>query len=295
MSIKLIRAALMVLFGFLVVLPSWADDFPTSVNPATGKWERMRPTSFSPTLASAIEQCNRTASADADDRLTPAMCVRFEAMLRAGECRKALVRDGVVFDHMNGRHGGHSRLTHNVEKALGRLDPALICDLGEHVHAYWFVGKKGESCNNVGFVFAAIPPAPVDGVCGSNAKHFTYDVTDWPAQGNFCAVGEQSSPSILFPQAGRSTLWSCQGPNGGARVPCEGKREAPPKKAEVPPAKGLTCSPVKYRYIVPTPGQIVSIPGLSVPVCRGQVPIPDTFVNLPASVTVVTREEPFCK
>jgi hypothetical protein len=265
------------------------------MNPVTGKWERMRPTSFSPTLASAIEQCNRTAEADASDRLTPAMCVKFEALLRTGECRKALVRDGVVFDHMNGRHGGRSRLTHNVEKALGRLDPALICDLGEHVHAYWFVGKRGESCNNVGIVFEAIPPAPVAGACGSNATRYSHDVTEWPAEGNFCAVGEPSSPSLLFPQAGRSTLWSCQGQHGGASARCEASREAPPPPPPRAEAPQQQCGWVARRYIVPQEGRFIHVPGLSVPVCRGQVPIPDTFTNIPSNVMTVTTSVWACK
>ncbi len=156
MSLQLIRVALMA--PLMVALPIWAsDNLPTSENPATGKWTKMRPTSFSPTLASAIEQCNRTANANATDRLTPEKCVKFEELLRGSECRKVLVRDGVVFDYMNGRLNGRSGLTRNVEKRIGRPDVALLCDLGDRTFAYWFVGDKGRSCNNVGVVFTATP------------------------------------------------------------------------------------------------------------------------------------------
>lgn len=160
MSHKLNRAALTALL--MIALPSWASDLPTSENPATGKWTRMRPTSFSPTLRSAIEQCNRTAAVDAKDRLTPEKCVRFEELLRGSECRKVLVIDGVVFDFMNGRESGQSRVTRHVAKQIGRPDVALLCDLGDRVHAYWFMGDQGRSCNNVGIVFEASPTVRVD-------------------------------------------------------------------------------------------------------------------------------------
>lgn len=294
MSLTLIRVALTALL--MVALPSWASDLPTSENPTTGKWLRMQPTSFQPTELSALEQCNRAANADPHDRLTPAMCQQLPELIQRGQCRKVSVRDGVVFDYMNGRLNGHSGLTRGVEKALGRLDPALLCDLGNRTFAYWFVGDKGKSCNNIGIVFTAPPvpaPTPVAGVCGGNATRFAYSVTDWPAGGNFCASGEQSSPHILFPQAGGSTRWSCQGLNGGAATPCKGERDAlPPSPPPTPKVEVLT-RPVclTRRYIMPSAGGFVHVPGLSVEVCQGRVPIPDIFVNLPSSVTVVTREE----
>lgn len=302
MSNKLIRVALIA--SLAVALPGWAsDNLPSSVNPAKGKWTKMRPASFAPTSASAREQCLRAANVDAQDRLTPAMCETLEAKLKGGECRKVLVADGVVFNFMNGRLNGHSGLTLDVEKSLGRTDPALLCDLGDRTFVYWFVGDKGKSCNNVGIVFVATPapkPAltPVDGACGSNAKRYSFTETTWPSGGNFCASGEQSSPSILFPQAGNTTPWSCLPKNGGRVAKCEAPRDAEPPppapRAQVPPVQ-LRCQPVSRRYIVPSPGQYVYVPGLSVAVCRGQVAIPEIFVNVPSSVTVVIKEETYCQ
>lgn len=237
MSNWLIRAVLTALLA--LSSQSWANDpLPTSENPATGKWTRMRPSSFSPTLRSAVDQCNRTAAADAGDRLTLDKCVRFEELLRGSECRKVLVIDGVVFDFMNGRESGQSRVTRHVEKAIGRPDVALLCDLGDRVHAYWFMGDQGRSCNNVGIVFTALP-------------------------------------KVLPP-------------------PPPAPPPPPPKVTEAPPALQLRCQPVTRRYIVPSGGTFVHVPGLSVEVCQGRVPIPDIFVNLPSSVTVVTREETNC-
>lgn len=297
MSLKLIWVALMALLTTLAT-PVWASELPTSENPARTKWEQMRPTSFAPTPISALEQCNRAANANENDRLTTAMCQRLPEMLSKNQCHKVLVKDGIVFDYMNGRVSGHSGLTKNVEKSLGREDSALLCDLGNRTFAYWFVGDKGRSCNNVGIVFTALPPAPVAGVCGSNARHYMADVTSWPAEGKFCALGTPSTPLIAFPDAGSNTIWTCEGQNGGKSTICPASREAlppPPKVVEVPPEKGLTCTTVKNRYIVSSPGQIVNVPGLPIPVCRGIQPLPDTFVNLPPGVIVVTRDDPVCK
>lgn len=293
MSFILIRVALMALL--IVALPSWASDtLPTSENPAKGNWNKMRPTSFAPTIQSAREQCDRTAKLDPNDRLTPASCELLEKQLKAGECRKVLVKDGVVHDFMNGREGGHSFVTKNVEKKLGRLDPALLCDLGDRTFVYWYIGKKDESCNNIGVVFTAKPqvaaPTQVPGMCGSNAKRYSHLDTGWPAQGNFCASGEQSSLSILFPQLGGSTRWSCLDKAGGQSIDCEALRDAAPRAEPKEPV----CKWVSQRYIVPQSGQFIHVPGLSVAVCRGQVPIPDIFVNIPADVMTVTRQVKVC-
>ena len=121
----------------------------------------MHPTSFQPTIASAREQCNRSADLSATDELTPAMCVKFEEMLSNKTCSVVMVPDGIVLDIMNGLINGRSGSTSNVEKKLGREDRAQLCDLGDNVHAYWFEGVKSQSCNNVGFVFSASPPPPL--------------------------------------------------------------------------------------------------------------------------------------
>ena len=71
-----------------------------------------------------------------------------------------MVPDGVVHNFMNGRQNGKSFVTRTVMKKLGRTDRALLCDLGGGVHAYWYTGVQGQSCNNVGFSFV-IPVIPL--------------------------------------------------------------------------------------------------------------------------------------
>lgn len=61
------------------------------------------------------------------------------------------------------------------------------------------------------------------------------------------------------------------------------------------PTPAQRCGWVKQRYIVPQQGQFIYVPGLSVAVCRGQVPIPDTFVNIPNDVMQVTRSVWACQ
>jgi hypothetical protein len=234
--------ALMALLTF--ASPSWAsDDFPTSENPATGKWRVMKPSSFTLEMSSVLAQCNRAAQVSDTDRLTTAMCQTLPALIQGGKCEKRQVPDGVVFDHMNGHESGMSRVTKHVEKALGRTDPALICNLGNRTFAYWFTGEK-RSCNNIGIVFTAPPvvaPTP-----------------------------PPPAPPVVLPPP-------------------------PPKVVEAPPVQQLRCSTLPRRYIVPSGGETVYIPGLAVEVCRGHVPIPDIFVSIPSSVTVVTRDEPVCQ
>lgn len=142
----------------------------------------------------------------------------------------------------------------------------------------------------------ATAPTPVAGVCGSNARRYGFTDTGWPSDGNFCAVGEQSTPSILFPQAGSTSKWSCAGKNAGQVAHCEASRDAEPPqpapRAQVPQPK---CEWVNHRYILPQAGQFVSVPGLSVAVCRGQMPIPDIFVNIPGDVMTVTQRVRVCR
>lgn len=291
MSKPLMWVALLALLT--IASPSWASEtsLPTSENPAVGDWTRMRPTSFAPTIQSAREQCDRTAAENASDRLTPAHCERLEQQLEAKQCKEVAVRDGVVFDAMNGRENGRSHITHGVKKKLGRNDPALLCNLGDQVYVYWFVGDPGKSCHNVGVVFA--PPLPVSGACGSSARTYSHTETAWPAEGKFCTSGTPSPASIIFPEAGKTTFWTCEGSGGGKPDLCQASREAtPPKVAEAPVKR---CVTVKRRYVVQEPGQFIYIPGLSVAVCRGQVYLPNNFVNIPSSVMVVSRDEEVCE
>lgn len=298
MSQKLIWVALMALLT--LVSPSWATELPTSEYPAEGNWTHMRANSFKGTIEDAYRQCQFSVAGDKTGRLTAEKCETFKTMLETQQCQKVLVKDGVVISIMNGMVGGKHRLTFNVKKKLGREDPAFSCDLGNQVHALWFSGVPKESCENVAFIFAMKPPAPIPGVCGNNAKHYSHTNTNWPADGKFCAVGTQSQPFISFPNTGSNTFWTCEGPNGGTKAVCPVSRDAVPpppppppiQKTEAPPAK--QCRIVQRRYIVSEPGQSIFIPGLSVAVCRGQVYIPDNFVNIPSSVMVVSKDEEVC-
>lgn len=265
MSKSLIRGALLALLAILFVWPAMASELPTSENPAVGDWTRMRPTSFAPTIKSAREQCDRTAAENATDRLTPAHCERLEQQLEAKQCREVpAVRDGIVFDAMNGRENGRSHITHNIRKKLGRDDPALLCDLGDRVYVYWFVGDPGKSCHNVGVVFA--PPLPVSGACGSSARAYSHAETAWPAEGKFCTSGTPSPISIIFPEAGKATFWTCEGSGGGKPDLCQASREATPKKVvEAPPAE--VCTLVEWNEQIPPPPTYVNVPPLTVSVC----------------------------
>ncbi len=292
MSKKLFWVALMALLLTVVGMPSWANpQLPTSENPAKGNWTKMHPTSFAPTVESALEQCERTAKLDSNDRLTPEMCQVLEQKLKAKTCQSVSVADGVVFDHMNGRVSGRSQVTHHVKKLLGRNDPALLCDLGDEVYAYWFVGDTGRSCNNVGFVYVAKPivqPIAVAGACGSNATSFAPEVTTWPQGESFCQSGDLSPSVIAFPATpGSTSSWQCPGKNGGAPASCIASRQtSPPEKV---------CEWVTERYIVPQSGQNIYVPGLSVAVCNGQVAIPATFVSIPGDVMTIIRQTEVCK
>jgi hypothetical protein len=142
------------------------ENLPSSSTPTKSVWSSMRPTSFEPTVASALEQCLRAAKKDPADVLTEEKCDTFKQQLEVGEaCRLVWVPDGIGFDYMNGLIRGSKTVTENVKKSIGREDRARLCDLGDGVYAYWFVGDDGKSCNNVGIVIVAKPPEePVEEV-----------------------------------------------------------------------------------------------------------------------------------
>lgn len=131
------------------------EDLPTS--PAKGpfsQWKTMHASSYAGTVDSALGQCYR--SVFSADWIDSDRCQRFGEMLRTRQCQVVWVKDGHRLDLLNGRVNGNpaqeSQVWKNQEKHTGRLDRALWCDLGDGVHAYWFTGVKGQSCNNVGFV-----------------------------------------------------------------------------------------------------------------------------------------------
>lgn len=288
MSRKLVCVALMALLT-IFASSTWASEqLPTSENPALGDWTRMRPTSFAPTIESAREQCDRTARADPNDRLTPAHCERLEQQLQAKQCREVAVPDGVVFDHMNGRENGRSHLTHGVKKMLGRDDPAFLCDLGDRVFAYWFVGND-KSCHNIAVVFS--PPPPVSGACGSRAMTYSHDATSWPEEGKFCASGTLSPTSIIFPEAGKTTAWTCEGSGGGEPDLCLAGREAPPKVVEAPLPK---CGTVQTTTYTRSPAIATRLEPLFLNGACGPIYMPGINTYVPSSTTKTTTYQPVC-
>ncbi|MEY3784005.1 MAG: hypothetical protein RLZZ230_327 [Candidatus Parcubacteria bacterium] len=151
---------LMLWCTFLVGLPigSYAAGLPTSAQPPSGDWTVMHPSSFAGSVDSAGEQCARDSTVSSSDALTLEKCQVFEYLLKKGLCPLVMVPDKVVLDYLNGRSRGESVISFNKRKMTGREDRALLCDLGDGLHGYWFTGVKGQSCNNVAFV---LPPPPV--------------------------------------------------------------------------------------------------------------------------------------
>lgn len=137
-----------------------ATELPSSVASEPFKaWTKMNPSTFDLTVEAAGKQCDRAQLTET--WLTPKHCRQFVSMLEAGQCPVVAVSDGVRFDRLLGRVNGNGRSEAwpRQEKQTGRLDRALLCDVGDGVHIYWFTGDKGKSCNNVAIAF--VPPKPV--------------------------------------------------------------------------------------------------------------------------------------
>ncbi len=148
---------------FLTGLPvsAYSADLPTSVQEPSGKWIVMHPTSFPAMISSAWDQCRRDANVSESDALTLDKCTVLEQKLSNKACLTEQVPDGIVFDFLSGLSDGKSSIWQTREKATGREDRALLCDLGEGVYAYWFTGVPKQSCNNIAIV---LPPPPVASV-----------------------------------------------------------------------------------------------------------------------------------
>ena len=134
-----------------------AVSLPSSTAPATGFWRVMHPSTFSGTVASAIEQCQHDAELSTTDQLTPEKCALAERLLSSNQYVTVLVPDGIKHDMMNGRQDGRSFVSRNVEKQTGRMDRAIVLDLGDGVFMYWYTGVRNQSCNNVAFSFVVTP------------------------------------------------------------------------------------------------------------------------------------------
>lgn len=294
-SLKYVLALMVSTIFGLGTTSAWATELASSENPATGNWTHMRPTSFAPTNASAMEQCERAALTDTSGRLTLAKCDSLKRQLESSQCQVVMVKDGIVYDRMNGRVDGKSVVTQNVKKTLGREDRALICDLGDQVYAHWFVGVAKESCNNVGFVFAQ-RPVPVAGECGSNARNYSYAETSWPAGGTFCKTGTPSLSNIVFPNAGGSSAWTCKGQNGGASTEfCPATRDAPPPPPkEVLKKKVCVVVPVLLGVTTIFPS-VVSMPGRLNETCNGIQSLPGLQVTSGGGTSTTIGYQEYCE
>lgn len=134
---------------------------PSSPAPgAFSPWKRMHPSTFTLGVDAVWEQCNKAESME--PWLTSHHCTLLAEKLEAKQCEVVFVPDGTRLDRLLGRVNGgtgKSMPWARQEKQTGRLDRALLCDLGDGVQSYWFTGEKNKSCNNVAFVY--LPPKPV--------------------------------------------------------------------------------------------------------------------------------------
>jgi len=164
---------------FLTGLPvsAYSADLPTSVQEPSGKWTVMHPATFPARISSALDQCNRDANVSESDALTLDKCLMLEKKLSDKTCLTKQVPDKIVFDLLNGPNGG---IWQDREKATGRLDRALLCDLGDGVYAYWFTGVSKQSCNNIAIVLpppklVVAPPPPEVIVVSSPTRTYFSD------------------------------------------------------------------------------------------------------------------------
>ncbi len=134
--------------------------FPSSSAPGTfSPWKKMHPSTFDLSIEAVEYQCKRAEPTET--WLTPKHCTLLTEMLEAKQCPEVFVPDGVRLDRLLGRVNGgkgKSQPWAKQDKQTGRLDRALLCDLGDGVYSYWFTGDKGKSCNNVAFTYSPPPP-----------------------------------------------------------------------------------------------------------------------------------------
>jgi hypothetical protein len=82
-------------------------------------------------------------------------------------------------------------------------------------------------------------------LCGGYADEYTYDISDWPLEGEFCAVGIIDGEEPTFPAQGEKVTWNCiigensfavrthaNGLNDIEKVICEATRDEEPEEEE---------------------------------------------------------------
>lgn len=114
-------------------------------------WIRMNPDRFESTSASAFEQCQRAATLPGSG-VTEEGCKTLKAMLDEKKCEVKTVSDGIRFDFMSTYEKGRPVVVGPMTKKLGRKDQATVCDVGDGIIAYFFIGQLGVSCGNIAFV-----------------------------------------------------------------------------------------------------------------------------------------------
>ena len=67
---------------------------------------------------------------------------------------------------------------------------------------------------------------PVNGVCGTRNTVYPSTTTTWPGGSTLCSAGTASPANPSFPLAGSSTVWSCNGINGGTSASCTATRQS---------------------------------------------------------------------
>lgn len=131
-----------------------AESLPSSPTVMERTWRKMNPSTYTLSHSSVLSQYDRVAAYDS--RLTAEKRARLEYLLKSEQAEEVWVPDDINFDYLTGRSGGKPYVYENMRKALGRVDRALLYDLGDEVYIYWFTGVKGVSCNNIAVVI--LPP-----------------------------------------------------------------------------------------------------------------------------------------
>lgn len=134
------------------------------------------------------------------------------------------------------------------------------------------------------------PPPPVSGACGSRAKAYSHDATSWP-EGKFCSSGTPSPTSIIFPETGKTTAWTCEGSGGGQPDLCTAERAEPPSKvSKAPPKCGMTQTTTYTR----SPPIATRLEPLFLNGACGPIYMPGINTYVPPSTTKTTTYQPVC-
>ena len=226
------KALLAIVFlGSITALPVGAQEtvsseYIPSVIPdaAFSPWLKMHRDSFEGNHDSAVRQCYE--SVGSVEGLSFLHCDILAEKLAHGECEVKWIPDGEKYRWMRGRVNNNpalaSQLTPNLVKQLGRYDRALRCGLGDHIMVDWFTGVKGQSCNNLGFIYIPPPPTPTaKWVCreqkfsdvGSDMDDSLYLSSFY--QHNCCCGGSQYTPSLYIKSINQNLQSNGESPTCG--------------------------------------------------------------------------------